>query len=103
MHRLSLSGIGKISVPSEILSKLGKLTTMEFGIIKEHCQIGYNILKEINFPWPIADIIFQHHERMDGSGYPNGLKNKEICLPARIIGVTDTVDAMSLHRPYRAR
>lgn len=93
--------IGKISVPSEILSKPGRLTDMEFEMIKRHPQVGYNILKEIEFPWPVADIILQHHERLDGSGYPQGLKGDEIILEARILAVADVVEAMSSHRPYR--
>ncbi|MEA1970539.1 MAG: HD domain-containing protein [Thermodesulfobacteriota bacterium] len=94
--------IGKIRVPSEILSKPGKLMENEFGLIKTHPQIGYDIVKKIEFPWPIADIIYQHHERLDGSGYPRGLKGDEIILQARIIAVADVVEAMSSHRPYRA-
>ena len=94
--------IGKIQVPSEILSKPGKLTEIEFELIKSHSQVGYDILKEIEFPWPIADIVYQHHERLDGSGYPRGLKGDEIMLQARIIAVADVVEAMSSHRPYRA-
>jgi len=94
--------IGKISVPSEILSKPGKLTEIEFEIIKSHSQASYDILKRIDFPWPIAEACHQHHERLDGSGYPRGLKEKEITLGARIIAVADTVEAMSSHRLYRA-
>jgi len=94
--------IGKIRVPSEILSKPGKLTENEFGLIKAHPQVGYDILKKIEFPWPIADIIYQHHERFDGSGYPRGLKGDEIMLQAKVIAVADVVEAMSSHRPYRA-
>ena len=98
----ALHDIGKISVPSEILSKPGKLSQHEFGIIKDHCQVGYDILKGINFPWPIAKIVYQHHDRLDGSGYPNHLLNQDIHIIARIIAVADTVDAMASHRPYRA-
>ncbi|MBW2630646.1 MAG: HD domain-containing protein [Deltaproteobacteria bacterium] len=94
--------IGKIRVPSEILSKPGKLTENEFGLIKAHPQVGYDILKKIEFPWPIADIIYQHHERFDGSGYPRGLKGDEIMFQAKVIAVADVVEAMSSHRPYRA-
>jgi len=94
--------IGKIRVPSEILSKPGKLTENEFGLIKIHPRVGYDILKEIEFPWPIADIIYQHHEKIDGSGYPRGLKGDEIMLQAKIIAVADVVEAMSSHRPYRS-
>ncbi|ACR79836.1 HD domain-containing phosphohydrolase [Kosmotoga olearia] len=93
--------IGKISIPSEILVKPGSLTPIEWQIIKSHPEAGYEILKEIKFPWPIADIVLQHHERMDGSGYPKGLKNGEILLEARILAVADVVEAMSSHRPYR--
>lgn len=93
--------IGKVSVPSEILSKPGKLSRTEFSIIKGHPETGYSILKDIDFSWPVADIIRQHHERLDGSGYPASLKGDEILLEARIIAVADTVEAMSSHRPYR--
>jgi PAS domain S-box-containing protein/putative nucleotidyltransferase with HDIG domain len=93
--------IGKIYVPAEILSKPGKLTDIEYTIIKTHPQVGFDILKNIEFPWPIAKIVFQHHERMDGTGYPSGLKGDEILLEARIIIVADVVEAMSSHRPYR--
>ena len=93
--------LGKIYVPAEILSKPGQLTAIEFSIIRTHAQVGYDILKSIEFPWPLAKIILQHHERMDGSGYPNGLKDDEILLEARIISVADVVEAMSSHRPYR--
>lgn len=93
--------IGKISVPAEILSKPNKLTEIEYSLIKDHSQIGYNILKSIEFPWPVAQIVLQHHERLDGSGYPNNLKGDKIILEARIIGVADVVEAMSSHRPYR--
>ncbi|HEX2694809.1 MAG TPA: HD domain-containing phosphohydrolase [Acidobacteriota bacterium] len=93
--------IGKIYVPAEILSKPAKLTDIEFTIIKTHPQVGYDILKNVEFPWPIADIVIQHHERLDGSGYPAGLKGDAILLEARIITVADVVEAMSSHRPYR--
>ena len=93
--------IGKIQVPSEILSKPGRLSTNEFELIKDHCLIGYNILKDIEFPWPIAEIAYQHHERLDGSGYPQGLKGDAICLEARIVAVADVVEAIGSHRPYR--
>lgn len=94
--------IGKIAVPAEILSKPGKLSKSEFSLIKEHSRSGYEILKKANLPWPIADIILQHHERLDGSGYPQGLKGDGIKLEAKIIAVADVVEAMSSHRPYRA-
>ncbi len=94
--------IGKINVPAEILSKPTLLTENELDMIKSHPQIAYDILKTIEFPWPVAKIILQHHERMDGSGYPQGLKEKDILLGARILAVSDVVEAMSSHRPYRA-
>ncbi|PIQ45739.1 MAG: two-component system response regulator [Deltaproteobacteria bacterium CG12_big_fil_rev_8_21_14_0_65_43_10] len=93
--------LGKIALPSEILSKPGLLTTSEFELIKTHSQIGYNILKDIEFPWPLAEIILQHHERMDGSGYPHGLSGEDILHEARIVAVADVVEAISSHRPYR--
>ena len=93
--------IGKISIPAEILNRPGRLSTPEFEIIKSHAEIGYEIIKDIDFPWPVATMVRQHHERLDGSGYPQGLKGDAICLEARILGVADTVDAMSAHRPYR--
>ena len=94
--------IGKISVPGEILSKPGRISKHEFGIIKEHPMVGYNILKTVDFPWPIAQIVRQHHERFDGSGYPDGLAGEDILLEARIMAVADVVEAMASHRPYRA-
>ena len=93
--------IGKISVPAEILNKPTKLTDIEFSLIKDHSQIGHDILKSIEFPWPIEKIVLQHHERLDGSGYPQGLKGDKILLEAKIMGVVDVVEAMSSHRPYR--
>jgi len=93
--------IGKISVPAEILSKPSKLNEMEFGLIKNHPKIGYDILRKIDFPWPVAQIVLQHHERLDGSGYLNNLKADKILLEAKILGVADVVEAMSSHRPYR--
>ncbi len=93
--------LGKISVPAEILSKPCKLSDSEYALIKQHSQTGYEILKGIDFNWPIADIILQHHERLDGSGYPYNLKKDEILLEARIIGVADVIEAMASHRPYR--
>ncbi len=93
--------IGKIIVPAEILSKPGKISAAEYELIKGHPQAGYDILKKVDFPWPVADIAHQHHERMDGSGYPQGLKGEEILLEARITAVADVVEAMSAHRPYR--
>ncbi|OGP88414.1 MAG: hypothetical protein A2031_10075 [Deltaproteobacteria bacterium RBG_19FT_COMBO_43_11] len=97
----TLHDIGKISVPSEILTKPGRLSDLEMEIIKTHCRVAYDILKTIKFPYPVADIILQHHERMDGSGYPQGLKGENILLDARIIGIADVIDAMASHRPYR--
>jgi len=93
--------IGKINILAEILSKPSKLNEMEFSLIKNHPKTGYDILKTIDFPWPVARIILQHHERLDGSGYPQGLKGDEILLEAKIIGTADVVEAMSSHRPYR--
>jgi HD-GYP domain-containing protein (c-di-GMP phosphodiesterase class II) len=93
--------IGKISVPAEILSKPGKLTDIEFGLIKVHPQTGYDILKDIEWPYPIAQIVLQHHERMDGSGYPNGLKGDSMFLESKILAVADVVESMVSHRPYR--
>ncbi len=98
----SIHDIGKIYLPAEILSKPSKLTDIEYALIKTHAQVGYDILKDIAFPWPVADIAHQHHERMDGTGYPQGLKGEDICLEARILAVADVVEAMSSHRPYRA-
>jgi PAS domain S-box-containing protein/putative nucleotidyltransferase with HDIG domain len=93
--------IGKISVPAEILSKPGILNDLEFALIKTHPQVGYEILKDIEFPWDIATIVLQHHERMDGSGYPQGLSGEAILLESRILAVADVVEAMASHRPYR--
>jgi PAS domain S-box-containing protein len=93
--------IGKIYVPAEILSKPGQITAIEYGIIKTHPQVGYDILKTIKFPWPVALIVLQHHERLDGSGYPLGLSGDQILKEARILTVADIVEAMSSHRPYR--
>jgi putative two-component system response regulator len=94
--------IGKIAVPAEILTKPGKLSDIEFSLIKVHPQAGYDILKDIEFPWPIDKIVLQHHERMDGSGYPYGISGEEIILESRIMAVADVVEAMASHRPYRA-
>ncbi len=94
--------LGKISVPAEILSKPGRISDIEFGLIKNHPTAGFEILRDIDFQWPVAEIVLQHHERMDGSGYPNGLKGDDILLEARILGVADVVEAMASHRPYRA-
>jgi HD-GYP domain-containing protein (c-di-GMP phosphodiesterase class II) len=94
--------LGKIQVPAEILSKPGKLSDIELMLIKTHPQAGYDILKDVDFPWPIATMVWQHHERMDGSGYPQGLKGDEILLESRILAVADVIEAMASHRPYRA-
>jgi putative nucleotidyltransferase with HDIG domain len=96
-----LHDVGKITVPAEILCKPGHINQYEFSIIKAHPRVGYEILKEIEFPWPITQVILQHHERLNGSGYPEGLSGKDIVLEARILGVADVVEAMSSHRPYR--
>jgi len=93
--------IGKINIPAEILSNPSKLNEMEFSLIKNHPKVGYDILRKIDFPWPVAQIVFQHHERLDGSGYPQGLKVEKILLEARIMAVADVVEAISSHRPYR--
>jgi putative nucleotidyltransferase with HDIG domain len=97
----AIHDIGKISVPAEILSKPGLLTPLEFSLIKTHAQIGYDILKDIEFPWDIATMVLQHHERLDGSGYPQGVTGERILLEARILTVADVVEAMASHRPYR--
>ncbi len=93
--------IGKIYVPAEILSKPGRLTEIEFHLIKVHPQVGYDILKTIEFPWPIATMVLQHHEKMNGSGYPQGVSGDDFLLGARILSVADVVEAISSHRPYR--
>lgn len=94
--------VGKIKVPAEILSCPRKLTKDEMDIIKTHLSAGYDILKGATFPWPVARMVLEHHERLDGSGYPNGLKGDDICIEARIIAVADVVEAMTSFRPYRA-
>lgn len=96
-----LHDIGKISLPSEYLAKPARLSAQERAIIKCHTEVGYEILKNIHFPWPVADIVHQHHEHLDGSGYPLGLTDKDILLEAKILTVADVVEAMSSHRPYR--
>jgi len=98
----TLHDIGKIAVPSEILSSPGRLSEKAFDLIKDHPKTGNDILKEIEFPWPIAEMVLQHHERLDGSGYPHGLSGNAIRLEARILAVADVVEAMASHRPYRA-
>jgi PAS domain S-box-containing protein len=97
----TIHDIGKIYVPAEILNRPGKLSAPEFEIIKSHPQVGYDIIKGIQFPWPVAEMILQHHERLDGSGYPRGLKDEQIIVEAKILAVADVVEAMSSHRPYR--
>jgi HD-GYP domain-containing protein (c-di-GMP phosphodiesterase class II) len=93
--------VGKISVPAENLTRPGKLSRLEFEMVKHHSQIGSGILARARLPWPIAEVALQHHERLDGSGYPSGLRGDEIIMPARIISVADVVEAIAHHRPYR--
>ena len=97
----TIHDLGKMGVPAEILTKPGKLTPTQISLIREHVQMGYDIIRNVKFPWPIADIVRQHHERLDGSGYPQGLKGEEILLEARILAVADVTEAMASHRPYR--
>jgi PAS domain S-box-containing protein/putative nucleotidyltransferase with HDIG domain len=97
----TIHDIGKLSIPAEILSKPTKLTDIEFSLIKEHSRVGYEMLKDVESPWPLAQIVYQHHERMNGSGYPRKLKGDEIIMEARIMAVADVVEAMASHRPYR--
>ncbi len=97
----TIHDVGKITVPVELLSKPSKLTPLEYQIIQTHVQSGYDIVKGIKFPWPIAQIILQHHERLDGSGYPQALKSEAILPEAKILAVADVVEAMMSHRPYR--
>lgn len=94
--------VGKIHVPAEILTKPGRLGALEFSLVKEHVRFGHEIMKAIDFPWPIAETVFQHHERLDGSGYPQGLTGDSILPEAKILAVADVVEAMMSHRPYRA-
>ena len=94
--------IGKVAVPAEILTKPTHLTTLEMQMVQGHVEAGYQILKDIPFPWPIAEMVHQHHERLDGTGYPNGLKGDQICKQARVLAVADTIEAMATHRPYRS-
>jgi putative nucleotidyltransferase with HDIG domain/PAS domain S-box-containing protein len=93
--------IGKVGVPAEILSKPQRLTDAEYELVKVHADAGFEILRDIEFPWPVAEMVHQHHERLDGSGYPQGLVGEQVCLGARIIAVADVLEAMSAHRPYR--
>lgn len=97
----TLHDIGKIAIPAEILTKPSKLLEIEFGLVKTHSQVGYQILERIDFPWPVAEAVRQHHERIDGSGYPRGLRRDQIIPQARILAVADVVEAMASHRPYR--
>src|SRR3972149_667721 len=94
--------IGKISVPAEILSKPTKLTDIEFSLIKAHPQAGYDILKDMDFPWPIARMVLEHHERINGSGYPQGSTNGQTLMESRILAIADVVESMASDRPYRA-
>jgi len=94
--------IGKIEIPSEILAKPGKLSSLESKLVQKHAEAGKRILSQIKTEWPIDEIVYQHHERLDGSGYPRGLMSGEILLAAKIIAVADVVDAMNSHRPYRS-
>jgi putative nucleotidyltransferase with HDIG domain len=96
-----LHDVGKIRLPTEILTKPGRLNEIEFAMIRTHPKAGYNILKSIEFPWPIAKTVLQHHERVNGTGYPDGVRGEEILMEARILAVADVVEAMSSHRPYR--
>jgi putative nucleotidyltransferase with HDIG domain len=93
--------IGKITVPGEILSKPGRMSENELSIIRDHAKVGHDVLKPIDFPWPIALIVRQHHEKIDGSGYPDGVSGEDILIEARILAVADVVEAMASHRPYR--
>ncbi len=97
-----LHDIGKIAVPIDILSMPRQLTELELAIVKTHCQVGHDILETVDFSWPLADIVYQHHERLDGSGYPLGLRGENIMFEAKIVAVADVVEAMTAHRPYRA-
>jgi HD-GYP domain-containing protein (c-di-GMP phosphodiesterase class II) len=97
----SIHDIGKLSVPAEILSKPTKLTDIEFSLVKEHSRVGYEMLKDVESSWPLAQIVYQHHERMNGSGYPRNMKGNAILIEARIMAVADVVESMASHRPYR--
>ncbi len=97
----TIHDIGKIAIPAEILTRPGRLSAAEFEIVKTHCQAGHDILADVPFPWPVAEMILQHHERLDGSGYPRGLKREDILMGSRIVAIADVVSAMSSHRPYR--
>ncbi len=97
----SIHDIGKMSIPAEILAKPTKLSEIELPLIKQHAQKGYEMLKDVESPWPMAEIVYQHHERMDGSGYPRNLKGDDILIEARILAIADVVESMASHRPYR--
>jgi putative nucleotidyltransferase with HDIG domain len=105
LHGLHLAAIihdiGKITIPTDILTKPAVLSKLEFELVKEHAQAGFEVVKAVEFPWPIAEIVRQHHERLDGSGYPRHLRDDEILLEAKILAVADVVEAMMSHRPYR--
>jgi putative nucleotidyltransferase with HDIG domain len=93
--------VGKIAIPTEILTRPGPLSELEHRLIRDHPQLSSDILKTIDFPWPVAEIVRQHHEKMDGSGYPRGLKGDEILMEARILVVADVLESLAFHRPYR--
>ncbi len=97
----AIHDIGKITLPTEILSKPTNMSAIEISLISEHVRLGYDILKDVESPWPLAEIVYQHHERMDGSGYPRNLKGNDILIEARILAVSDVVEAMASNRPYR--
>jgi len=97
----TIHDIGKLSIPAEILTKPTKLSGIEFSLVQEHSRSGYEMLKEVESPWSLAEIVYQHHERINGSGYPRKLKGNEILLEARILAVADVVEAIASHRPYR--
>lgn len=98
----SVHDIGKIGIPAEILTRPGKLSALEFDLVRTHCRVGQQILADVDLPWEIPDIVLHHHERLDGSGYPDGLADDSISLAAKIVAVADVIDAMASHRPYRA-
>jgi putative nucleotidyltransferase with HDIG domain len=93
--------IGKVAVPSELLSRPGRLTAEEMALVRRHVQVGTELIRDTRFPWPLAQIIGQHHERLDGSGYPDGLRGEELLLEARVVAVADVFESMASHRPYR--
>jgi HD-GYP domain-containing protein (c-di-GMP phosphodiesterase class II) len=97
----TLHDVGKVAVPVQLLIKPGRLNPAEFDLVKRHAQDGHDILARIEFPWPVAEVILQHHERIDGSGYPRGLIGDEILVESRIVAVADTVESVSSHRPYQ--